>query len=614
LIALEDSRKYIQVKILKALFSLSMFKLLLRNLRLAYDANRFYVVALITATFLYAGIGLSALLILAGIIDLFIVYAQTPSPEIITAVWWLFGLLVIRWLVANVCNQFLTYLNEVHKPKVLNYTDNIIIQKLDRLPTEVIESSEFQNYMTNIHTFGKVKLAENLNLISTLIETSMLFLYSLTALLISSPLVALLIIIVAIPEVQYNIKIIRKMRDLNQSLALERRQQSYFTSLTQDISQYFNLKSYNLFTYFLDKIKKSQKNIINGVRDIQFYHKPRGVIIGSIANILGQFLPKAYYVWATLNAYISIGQFQLYYRLVDEAYNNSFRLYMAYLQISENNLYVKDLFSLLDMPEKEIAQSPDIDLSKIKLEFKNVSFIYPESKQYVLKNVSFTVKNGEKLAIVGQNGAGKTTITRLINKFYEPTSGSIFVNGTDLREIDTVQWRSVISSLSQDVPKYSLPIKENITIGELSHKFDKKRYQQSVNDAKIAGDIERLPKQDATMLGKFFPGGVNLSGGQWQKVSIARSFYRNASLLILDEPTSAVDSKAEQEIFNAIFERSTTQAQIIISHKFSNIRKADCIIVLTKGKISESGTHKKLMAEKGEYAKLYNQQSAAFVE
>ncbi len=591
-----------------------MFKLLLRNLRLAYEANRFYVIALITATFLYAGIGLSALLILARLIDLFIEFARAPSSEIITSVWWLFGILVIRWLVANVCNQFLTYLSEVHKPRVLNYTDNIIIQKLDLLPTEVIESSEFQNYMTNIHTFGKVKLAENLNLFSTLIETTMLFIYSLTALLISSPLVALLIIIVAIPEVQYNIKIIRKMRDLNQSLALERRQQSYFTSLTQDITQYFNLKSFNLFTYFLDKIKKSQKNIINGVRDIQFYHKPRGIVIGSIANILGQFLPKAYYVWATLNAFISIGQFQLYYRLVDEAYNNSFRLYMAYLQISENNLYVKDLFSLLDMPEREVSKSTDIDLSKVELEFRNVSFIYPESKQYVLKNVSFNVKNGQKLAIVGQNGAGKTTITRLINKFYEPTSGTILVNGTDLRAVNTLQWRSVISNLSQDVPKYSLPVKENITIGNSSLKFDKKRYQQSITEAKIAEDIKRLPKQDATMLGKFFPNGVNLSGGQWQKVGIARSFYREASLLILDEPTSAVDSKAEQEIFNAIFERSTTQAQIIISHKFSNIRKADCIIVLTKGKISESGTHQKLMAEKGEYAKLYNQQSAAFIE
>lgn len=590
-----------------------MFKLLLRNLRLAYAANRFYVIALITASFIYAGIGLSALLILARLIDLFIAYTQQPSSEIITSVWWLFGILVVRWLVANVCNQFLVYLGEVHKPRILNYTDNIIIQKLDRLPTEVIESSEFQNYMTNIHTFGKVKLAENLNLFSTLIETTMLFFYSLIALLLSSPLIALLIIIVSIPEVRYNIKIIRKMRDLNENLALERRQQSYFTSLTQDITQYFNLKSFNLFSYFGNKIKKSQKSIINGVRDIQFYHKPRAVFIGSIANIVGQFIPKAYYVWATLNSYISIGQFQLYYRLVDEAYNNSFRLYMAYLQMSENNLYIKDLFSLLDMPEKQITKTQEMDFSKIKLEFRNVSFIYPESDQYVLKNINFTVENGKKLAIVGQNGAGKTTITRLINKFYEPTSGIILVNGTDLREIDAIQWRAAISSLSQDVTRYFLPVKENVTIGDLNHKFTKTRYKESISEARIMHDIEKLPKTDATMLGKFFPGGVNLSGGQWQKLSIARSFYRESSLLILDEPTSAVDSKAEQEIFDAIFERSNSQAQIIISHKFSNIKKADCIIVLAKGKIIENGTHKKLMAEKGEYAKLYNQQSAAFV-
>lgn len=591
-----------------------MFKLLLRNLRLAYEANRFYVIALVATNIIYAAVELSALFILAKLIDLFIAYVQSHDASTMSEAWWWFGALVVRWIIANLCNQFLDYLNDVHKPQVLNYTDNMIVAKLDRLPTEVIESSDFQNYMTNIHTFGKIKFVDNLNLVGMLAQYLAYCVYALLALLLNSPLVVLIILIVSIPEVRYNLKIIRKMRDLNEHLALERRKGAYFVSLTQDIAQYFNLKSYNLFPYFLKKTKKAQSIIINGTRDIQRYHKPRSMAIGTIANLIGQFIPKGYYVWATLSGLISIGQFQLYYRLIDEAYNNSYKLYMSYLQMSENNIYVKDLFMLLDMPEYHSAEKEAIDLNNIELEFKNVSFTYPESDRKVLQNISFTVKQGEKLAIVGHNGAGKTTITRLINKFYEPTEGTILVNGVDLRKIDPTVWRNSVSNLSQDVPRFYLSAKENVVIGDQARQFDEKRYLLSIKQAKVAGDIAKLPKKDENVLGKYFPGGVNFSGGQWQKLSIARSFYRQAPLLILDEPTSAVDSKAEQEIFEAIFERSSSQAQIIISHKFSNIKKADHIIVMAEGKMIEQGKHSELMTSEGEYAALYRQQSAAFTE
>jgi ATP-binding cassette subfamily B protein len=266
------------------------------------------------------------------------------------------------------------------------------------------------------------------------------------------------------------------------------------------------------------------------------------------------------------------------------------------------------------MPEQEQSPGQRINVESLELEFRNVSFKYPESDRYILRNISFSVKSSQKLAIVGQNGAGKTTITRLINKFYQPTSGVILVNGVNLQHIDTIWWRSVVSNLSQDVPKYFLPVKENIVIGDHNHTFDLKRYKASVAEAMVKEDIGHLPQKDKTMLGKFFSHGVNLSGGQWQKLSIARSFYRRAPLLILDEPTSAVDSKAEQEIFNAIFDRNSNQAQLIISHKFSNIRRANYIIVLARGKIIERGNHKELMEANGEYARLYTQQSAAFVD
>lgn len=592
-----------------------MFKLLLRNLRLAYQANRFYVSALIAVNAIYAALDLSSLFILAVLIDLFVSYLTKPSPGIIQASWWWFGALVVRWILANLCNQFLDYLNDVHKPQIVNFVDNVIIAKLNSLPTTTIESSDFQDRMTTIHTFGKIRFVENLNLVGTLVQAAAQCLYAVAAIMLNNPVIALLIILISIPEVRYNLTIIRKMRDLNERTALQRRRSSYYVSLTQDIAHYFNLKSYNLFPYFLDKIKQAQSTIQSGTRSVQRYHKPRSIAIGTVANLIGQFVPKGYYVWATLTKRISIGQFQLYYRLIDGAYNSSYQVYMTYLQMSENNIYVSDLFDLLDMTVPNPLPRTTIAVhAPASIQFRDVSFSYPGSKQAALTNISFTARPGEKLAIVGANGSGKTTITKLINKFYAPTSGLIQINGLDLQSLDDEQWRSLVSTMSQDVPKYYLSAKDNVLIGDYAHPTDNSRYRHSIEQAQVAKDISNLPDKDDNVLGTNFPKGVNLSGGQWQKLSIARSFYRQAPVLILDEPTSAVDSQTEQEIFTSIFANNTRQTQIIISHKFANIRQADQIIVLDQGHIVEMGNHHHLLARRGLYASLYKQQSAAFTD
>jgi len=591
-----------------------MYRLFARNVRLAYRANPFYIRALTVTQLIYAALDLSTYFFLARLIDLFIKYLKTPAPALMRQAWIIFALLALRWILANFCNQFLDYLGDVHKPKVVDYVDNAITAKLDHLDVATIESTQFQDRITNIHTFAKAKFVDNLDLGADLLRTGARFVYAFIVLLISNPLIALLILIVSIPEVRYNLAIVRKMRELNERLTLERRKRAYFINLTQDITQFANLKSFNLFPYFLAKIKRAQATIIGGAQSIQRYHKPRSATIGTAANLLGQFIPKGYYVWAAFRGKITIGQFQLYYNYIDALYNSTYQFYDDFLKISENNIYVSDLLELLDMPEPAVRPNQAVKLDAVTIEFKNVSFTYPESDQPVLHNLSFSVPVGGKLAIVGANGAGKTTIIRLLSKFYAPTTGQILINGVDLRVIDDVAWREHLSNLSQDIPRYALTVKENVTIGDQKQQFDPERFQASLKQAELTADVAALPEAEHTMLGKYFPGGINLSGGQWQKLAVARNFYRRAPLLVLDEPTSAIDSQTEHAIFGHIFSRHNHQTQIIVSHKFANIKQADHIIVLGHGRIIEQGSHTQLMAKSSDYARLYRLQSDAFQE
>ncbi|MBL8015585.1 MAG: ABC transporter ATP-binding protein, partial [Candidatus Doudnabacteria bacterium] len=248
----------------------------------------------------------------------------------------------------------------------------------------------------------------------------------------------------------------------------------------------------------------------------------------------------------------------------------------------------------------------------LTIEFKDVSFTYQGRRSPALRNISFKLPPGEKLAVIGHNGSGKSTLVKLLAKYYQPHSGKIYVNDVDLEDIDTEWWRRQISYLVQEVPKYYMSFSENIELGDYISKPNKDSLDTAIKSAELEADVEDLPKGKETMLGKFFAGGVDLSGGQWQKLAIARSLYGQSKVLILDEPTSAIDAATEQKILHNVFTKMKSQTALIISHKFSNIKLADQIIVLEKGEIVEHGSHSDLMELAGVYSKLYKLQSEAF--
>jgi ABC-type multidrug transport system fused ATPase/permease subunit len=247
------------------------------------------------------------------------------------------------------------------------------------------------------------------------------------------------------------------------------------------------------------------------------------------------------------------------------------------------------------------------------IRFENVSFRYPGSLQTALKNVSLHLKPGEKLAIVGENGSGKTTLIKLLTRLYTPDAGRILLDGLDLQEWDIEVLHKRIGVIFQNFVRYQFIVGENIGAGDVEHLEDKTRWQTSAEKGMAQPFIEQMPEGFQTQLGRWFKGGQELSGGQWQKIALSRAFMRTrADILVLDEPTAAMDAEAEFQIFDRLRSLTKNQMVILISHRFSTVRMADTIVVLSAGELIEQGTHEELLQAGGRYATLFRLQAAGY--
>jgi ATP-binding cassette, subfamily B, bacterial len=345
----------------------------------------------------------------------------------------------------------------------------------------------------------------------------------------------------------------------------------------------------------------------------------RRAIWGSALSSLGTLAYYGAYIFilfATVAGNITVGSLTFLAGSFSNMRSLLQGIMTRFSQIAESALYLQDLFDFLELQPQITPPTNPLPLPRPIRQgftFENVGFKYHNSDKWAVRHLSFHLRAGEKLALVGENGAGKTTLVKLLARLYEPTEGRILLDGVDLREYDLNDLRHQVGIIFQDYVRFQMTASDNIAIGQISNIQDKERIQGSAQKSLADLVIQRLPDKYEQVLGKRFNKGVELSGGEWQKVALARAYMRDAQLLILDEPTSALDARAEHEVFLRFSELIEGRTAVLISHRFSTVRMADRILFLEQGQLKELGSHEELLAQNGKYAELFLLQARGYL-
>ena len=330
---------------------------------------------------------------------------------------------------------------------------------------------------------------------------------------------------------------------------------------------------------------------------------------------MGYYGTYAYGVYQTVTGVLTIGTLTFLAGAIAGASTNIQGLFSTFSHIADHALFLTDLIEFFSVRPKICSlpnSLPGPRPIRQGFEFKNVSFAYPGRSKLVLENVNFRLEPGERIALVGANGQGKTTIVKLLSRLYDVTSGHIFLDGNDIREYDMDDLWKEIAVIFQDFMRYEMTASQNIAMGRIEESSNPTRIRAAALKSMAEEVVHKLPKRYEQMLGCRFSGGVDLSGGEWQRLALARAYLRDAQLLILDEPTAALDARSEHEVFERFAELTQGKMSVLISHRFSTVRMADRILVLKNGTIAEQGPHNLLVKSGGSYAEMFELQAAHY--
>ena len=493
-----------------------------------------------------------------------------------------------------------------------NASSEKIIRKTAELTISQLEDPEFYDKLerARTQTTGRVDLMSN----ALGQAESLISMFSLIAgLVYFEPILILILIVSIIPSFINEAKFSSTRYSLARSWTAERRELDYLRFIGANNQTAKEIKLFGLTDFIAERFKNLSNNyyLINKKLSI------KQSLYGSLFNILGilsYYGAYVYIILRVLSGNITVGELTFLSGSFNRLRNNLQGFFSRFTRISESALYLQDYFGFLDLT---IEKPPEIrtempNIIREGFELNNVHFAYPGSEIEVLTGVTFKMQAGEKMAFVGQNGAGKTTLIKLFLRFYEPTKGEILLDGININEFDVDAYRNRFGVIFQDFFKYEFTLRENIAVGNINQIENDEVISYAASKSLAEQVVNEMTDGLEQRLGRRFHRGTELSGGQWQKVALARAYMKDADVMVLDEPTSALDAQAEFDVFERFIALTKGKTSIIISHRFSTVRMADRILVLRGGKVLELGTHQELMDDPKLYADLFSLQAAGY--
>lgn len=539
---------------------------------------------------------------------------SSGSHGFTTKILWILGLMIGSSLVFDMLSSLRVLVNKKLWTNITEFFELIMMKKRAEIDVATYEDPKFQDLLGKASDKGVWPICNLVENQFQQVTNAAQMVTAATIFFVFDWRFFILAILTAMPDFIVELKYGKSSWDIWDEDSQTRRRYSSIRHHFMRTNNLIELKIFQNVTKFYALVTDMYKTFNNKQRKLES-KAFRWRIASNAFSTVFQAATYAWIIWLVTHGNLKIGTMTFLLSSLSrfQASLTGFFHNMAYQ--FEWSRYAKDIFKVLDT--KPIIDTPENALgvsceAPPLIEFRNVSFAYPNTDRLILKDVNLVIKPGERLAIVGLNGAGKSTLIKLLMRFYDPTSGEILVNGISLKNVDRESWWSCVAALFQNYAEYNFPVREVIALGRSNGQGFLTKVVRSAKAVEAHSFITGFKKRYNQMIGKEFDEGINLSVGQSQKMALARSIYRDPRLMILDEPTASIDASAEATIFEQLEAKAEGRTQIVISHRFSTVRRSDVICVLEEGTVSELGTHQELMASNKTYAKLFKLQAKGY--
>jgi ATP-binding cassette, subfamily B, bacterial len=592
---------------------LSALRNLPRFFKLVWETSKWMTIVNAILRIIKSATPLAILYVGKLIIDQVVTLSRSNGVTNTRHLWTLVAIEFALAIFSDALSRAITLMDSLLGDRFSNHTSIKIMSHAATLDLDQFENSAFYDKLERARqqTVGRTIL---LSQVMSQVQDMITMAFLAVGLLAFNPWLIILLLVAIIPAFLGEAYFNDKTYALSRRQTPERRELDYVRFLGASDDTAKEVKIFNLSGFIINRFKQLSDRFYADNKRLAINRTVWGTMLTMLGSA-GYYGAYVFMIAETVNGKLTIGALTFLAGSFRQLRSLLEGILIRFTSVSQGAVYLQDFFDFFEIQPKIVLSAHPLPFPKpIKqgFAFEDVGFKYSNSERWANRHLTFTLRPEEKIALVGENGAGKTTLVKLLARLYDPTEGRILLDGIDLREYDLNDLRTQIGVIFQDFIRYQMPVNQNIAAGNINEVANTELIQTSSKQSLAHPVVERLPNKYEQMLGRRFNNGVDLSGGEWQKIALARAYMKDAQLLILDEPTAALDARAEYEVFQRFADLTKGKSAVLISHRFSTVRMADRIIVLDRGQLIEIGSHEELLEKEGRYAELFKLQAMGY--